>query len=263
MTATRDLAGQYDTFGATHVGRVRKVNEDSFLVRPEAGIWAVADGMGGHAGGEFASAAVVEALEVIAPQPHAPALLTACMEALAGANGRIRRWSAGNGGATVGTTVVTLLVFDDLFTCLWSGDSRVYCARDRRIVQLSRDHTEAESLVASGLLTPAEARSWPRRNVVTRAVGVFEEPMLEREAGTLKPGDVFILCSDGLTDHVEPEEILDAVTRQDAAAACRTLVDLTLERGAVDNVTVVVMRYRPDNAAADGSPADPRRSPWE
>ncbi len=124
----------------------------------------------------------------------------------------------------------------------------VYRARKSRIEQLSVDHTEVQQLVESGTITAEEARSWPGRNVITRAIGAEDSPELEMLHGTLEPGDAFVLCSDGLTNHVSDQEILTAVLRYSPQAACDDLIELTLTRGATDNVTVVVVRFDPTAA---------------
>ncbi|WP_293865848.1 protein phosphatase 2C domain-containing protein [uncultured Alsobacter sp.] len=239
----------FDTFGATHAGRVRDHNEDSFCLRPDSGLWVVADGMGGHAAGEVASAAIVEVLGAVGPQESAANLMKACDDGLAEANARIRAYAAQRSHGVMGATVAVLLTFGEHFACVWSGDSRVYLVRQHTILQVTRDHTEAEDLLAQGVLTEAEAKAWPRRNVITRAIGVFEEPMLDHRHGELEPGDIFVLCSDGLTGHVEPDEILAAVSRRRAEIAVGELIGMTLDRGAKDNVTVVVIRYRPEDGA--------------
>ena len=123
-------------------------------------------------------------------------------------------------GVTIGTTVTILLTFDGYFACVWSGDSRMYVVRDGGISQISRDHTEAEDLLAEGVITAEEAQSWVGKNVITRAIGVTEFPELEVATGTINPGDVFVICTDGLTRHVPDEEILES-TR---ASTARTSV---------------------------------------
>jgi protein phosphatase len=148
-------------------------------------------------------------------------------------------------GGTIGTTIAVLLAYDSRFACVWSGDSRIYLVRDRAIIPQSRDHTEVQELIAEGRLKPEEARTWPRRNVVTRAIGVHVDPELEMRDGVLQAGDAFVLCSDGLTAHVEDSEILREVTTNTSQRACDALIALTLARGAADNVTVVVARYQP------------------
>lgn len=238
----RDVLAQFDAGAASDVGRVRKVNEDAFLVRSERGLWAVADGMGGHEGGQFASGLVVDTLSRMPPPRNVGDLVSGCAALIGEANERIYAASRANGG-TIGTTVAILLAQGRQFACIWSGDSRVYLVRDGKLAQVTRDHTEAQDLVAQGVLTPEQAKRWPRRNVITRAIGVGDDPELEMERGDLAPNDVFVICSDGLTNHVEDHEILTAATAPQPDFAARALVDLTLARGATDNVTVVVVRY--------------------
>jgi serine/threonine protein phosphatase PrpC len=229
--------------GATHVGRVRKRNEDSFITLPHIGVAAVSDGMGGHEAGDVPSAAVVRALGRIGPQPSAVALLQSCEAALNDANREIRDIAASRRLATIGATVVALLNFERHYACLWAGDSRAYLVRRGEIAQITRDHTEVAQLVANGVLTPQEAKLWPRRNVITRAVGAADALQLELASGEIEPGDIFVLCSDGLTGHVEAEEIAATARRGAPETACAALIDLALERGGSDNVTVVVMQH--------------------
>ncbi len=238
---------RFETGAATHVGKLRERNEDNYLARPDVGIWTVADGMGGHAAGDFASATLVEELRTIDQPSSASELLVLCEERVLKANARLRRIARDRGGAIMGSTIAALLVYEQHFACLWSGDSRIYMVRDGQIRQISRDHTEVEELIAEGVLDEKEAKSWPRRNVVTQAIGIDDDPKLEMRSGMLEPDDVFVLCSDGLTLHVEDGEILDHVQAGPPQAACDKLIALTLDRGAEDNVTVIVVRNRPDD----------------
>jgi len=241
----------FDSAAATDAGRVRRENEDSCLARPDAGIWAVADGMGGHSAGALASAIVIEELRAIGAAGSAADLLALCEARVLAANARLRELARSRGVGVVGATLAVLLAHGTDYACVWSGDSRVYRIRGGAILQLSRDHTEVQDLIASGVLRPERAASWPRRNIVTRAIGVHDTPELDIEQGGLEIGDVFVLCSDGLTEHVEDREILSAVVGEASAqAACDRLLALTLERGAQDNVTVVVVRYGPSGSRA-------------
>jgi serine/threonine protein phosphatase PrpC len=235
----------FETGAATHVGKVRQRNEDSYLARPETGIWAVADGMGGHESGDLASHTVIEALESIQAAPSARDLLSLCEDRIFDANARLKEIGRQRGGIIIGTTITVLLVFDSYFACVWSGDSRIYMVREGRITQLSRDHTEVQDLLMSGAITPEEARTWPDGNVITHAIGVADVPELEMTSGPLNAGDLFVMCSDGLTQHVEDDEILQCVSASTSQQACERLIVLTLERGAVDNVTVIVVRFSP------------------
>jgi protein phosphatase len=245
----------FETGSGTHAGKVRQHNEDRYLVLPDFGLWAVADGMGGHDSGDYASQTIVDALGTIGPPSSAAELLARTEQQIAAANTRLREVGRDRGDRVIGATLAVLLSFDRHYACVWSGDSRIYVVRGGAITQLSRDHTEVQELLAEGAITEAEARRWPRSNVVTRAIGVFDSPQLELTSGPLRDGDCFVICSDGLTQHVSDDEILRCVLDNAAQPACDALIALTLERGATDNVTVVVARYRarpaPTAAAAD------------
>lgn len=234
-----------ETAALSHVGNVRKLNEDSYIARPEIGLWSVADGMGGHDAGDLASQSVVNALAEL-PQPDsAPDLLGSFETAIIETNAKLRAEAAKRGENTViGCTLVVLIIFGDVYACIWSGDSRLYRIRNQRIEQITRDHTEVQDLLDSGVLTPSEAENWPRRNVITRAIGVADEPELEMIQGRLEDGDIFLLCSDGLTGHVEDGEILAESGARTLERFCERLIELTLLRGAKDNVTVVATSCR-------------------
>jgi protein phosphatase len=246
----------FETGSATHVGVVRQRNEDSFLTRPEVGVWAVADGMGGHEAGDFASQTVIAALESIKAQGSAAELLSACEASVADANRRLTEFRSARGGIIAGATVAVLLIYQDHYACVWSGDSRIYLIRGADITQLSHDHTELEELLERGLITPEAAKHWPGQNAITRAIGVADEAELEVISGPIEAGDSFLICSDGLTRHVTDQEILQLIDANVPQQACDRLIDLTLERGAVDNVTVIVTRYQPAAPTNDsGGPA--------
>ena len=233
---------------ATHVGKARQQNEDNYLVLTESGVWAVADGMGGHSAGDLASFTVVDELRRIVPASSAAELLADCEARIVDANNRLRKITDERQGGIIGTTVAVLLVYEEFFACIWAGDSRLYRIRKSGIEQLSVDHTEAQELLAEGKLTAEEARSWLRRNVITRAIGTYDDLELEMINGTLEHDDVFVICSDGLTTHVEDQEILALANNNPPQRACDLLISLTLDRGATDNVTVVIVRF--DTAAA-------------
>jgi protein phosphatase len=238
-----DALRLFDSGATTDVGKVRSHNEDAFLVNPERGVWAVADGMGGHEAGSLASTTVVEALRKVAGPAPLEELIIQCRRQLGHANRRLLDIAMEKRGMIIGTTVAALLIDDETYACVWSGDSRIYLIRDDEIARLSRDHTEVAELIAEGVLSEEEALTWPRRNVVTRAIGVHEEVELEICQDRFEKGDIFLICSDGLTTHVNDAEILAHVRGNGAQSACDALVALTIERGATDNVTVVVVRY--------------------
>jgi protein phosphatase len=229
---------------ASHPGLVRQQNEDGYLALPESGVWAVADGMGGHVAGKFASSTVIKSLVSIGTPVSASDLLARFEDRVLLANNYLKEVARERGHSVIGATVAALLAFDSYYACVWLGDSRVYLVRGGRISQLSRDHTEVQELVEKGVLSREEARAFPGRNVVTRAIGVFDAAELELDHGVLQDGDCFVVCSDGLTTHVEDEEIRGIAMGRDAQDACDELVALALKRGGTDNVTVVVVQCR-------------------
>jgi protein phosphatase len=167
------------------------------------------------------------------------------MERLTRANEKILAHAAELNNGTVGATIVSLLIHEQEFACIWSGDSRVYLMRGGQLVQQSRDHTEVRALLDAGSITEEEAKDWPRKNVITRAIGVGPEPQCDIVTGQLEVGDVFLLCSDGLNEHIEDTEIAQALASRPPQEACDLLVQETLNRGARDNVTVIAMRCMP------------------
>lgn len=232
----------YRSAALTDVGRVRRHNEDAFLERPELGLWAVADGMGGHAYGEVASALIVEALGELAPAAGFAEGAEALLDALSTANARIRQEAEARGVALMGSTAVALLLGGRRALALWAGDSRLYRLRGGVLERLSRDHSYVQELVDAGLLTEAEAEEHPLSHVVTRSVGTAERLVVEAREFELAAGDCFLLCSDGLTRPVADAELAERLAPEEPAAAARALVALALARGGPDNVTAVVVR---------------------
>lgn len=233
---------RFDTGAVTHSGCVRDHNEDRYLAAPDHGIWLVADGMGGHFGGDVAAQIMVDEAASVNRAATAPDLHARFHDRVARANDAIRDHSQRNEGVTIGTTLASLLIHDRSFVASWCGDSRIYLLREGKLHQVSRDHTEVQELLDTGAITHEQAENWPRRNVITRAIGVHEQAHVEDRFGDLQDRDTFILCSDGLTGHVSDDEIAGLVRGQSAQRACDALLNLTLERGANDNVTLIVVR---------------------
>lgn len=236
-------APPFESYGISHRGRVRRLNEDSYLIDPESGLWLVADGMGGHDAGEVASASIVDHLATIGIASSAPDLRARFEDRLSRAHAEIRKLSRER-GVTIGSTIVALLVMDGHFVCLWSGDSRIYLVREGAITQVSRDHTEVQELLDRGMISETEARNWPRRNIITRAIGVSDEIVVDFQHGEILPGDVFVLASDGLTAHVSDAEIEAAVVSATPRQVCERLLAKVLERGGTDNVTIVLVKMQ-------------------
>jgi protein phosphatase len=247
------MSSRFETGAATHTGRVRAENEDAHIVLPEAGLWAVSDGMGGHEAGGLASSTIVRGLGSIKPQSSVAHLLAVCEECVLGANDYLNQIGKERGGVIVGATLAVLLAQGADYACLWAGDSRIYRVREGEIRQISRDHTEVQALIDQRIFTPLEGKAWPRRSVITRAIGVSPDPGLEVENGILLDGDAFVICSDGLTEHVSDSEIAKLVSTRPSQDACDHLVALSLERGGTDNVTVIVVRCQDFNPAPSGN----------
>ena len=228
-------------YQATDVGRLRPTNEDALAVLGE-NTYLVADGMGGHAAGEIASHALVGALKRALRDEPFPWNEKALSEAIRMANECILDLAQEQPEYRgMGTTATVLHIHDG--RAYWShvGDSRLYLLRDGILQQLTRDHTYVEGLVEQGMITREEARAHPKRNLLTRAVGVSQK--IEVDAGRLfpRPGDRFLLCTDGLTNMVEEERIPGLL--QDAANPAETLVRAALEAGGRDNITAIVLVY--------------------
>lgn len=239
--------------GVSHPGLVRELNEDSFLVKPDSGIWLVADGMGGHEAGEKASACIVDHLSGVGVSVSLKDLRARFFDRITSANREIFDASQAKDGSIMGSTVAALLTYGDEFACVWSGDSRVYQIRDGALRSISRDHTEVQELLDRQLISAEEARNWHNKNVITRAIGVTPDIDIEVKYGTAEVGDMYILCSDGLTEHLSDQEILDLAYGRMPAEACETLLAATIERGAVDNVTIIVINCRSESSTLPAS----------
>jgi serine/threonine protein phosphatase PrpC len=249
---------QVQAFGLTHVGRQRQHNEDTFLVADEARLYLVADGMGGHAAGEIASRIAVDSIsefilhtkEDDGTWPHAydenyRRTTNRLMAAVRLANTRVleaMRKDARLRG--MGTTVVACLADDTTMSVAHVGDSRAYLIRNGQLSRLTNDHSWVFEQVQAGMLTEAEAEKHPLRNVITRALGGALSVSPDAAEVEAHPGDVYLLCSDGLTGMVPEEEILRVVTDSsgDIEKACQELIDTANERGGLDNVTAILVR---------------------
>jgi serine/threonine protein phosphatase PrpC len=235
----------FDCAIRTHVGLKRKLNEDSVLGLTEKGLWAVADGMGGHEAGEVASAKVVEALGQLPDGQHPEELAGLAVKALQRVNQELMELAFdGLEQKTIGSTVVGLAIGDGQYRCFWAGDSRAYRVRDGGIAQLSRDHSLVQDLIAAKMLEPEDAESHPNANVITRAVGASEDLKVDTVGGVAFSGDIFILGSDGLTRMVSQVEILAALYSKPIEEAADSLLEKVLERGAPDNVSFVIVRVQ-------------------
>ncbi|MGR8921067.1 MAG: PP2C family protein-serine/threonine phosphatase [Gammaproteobacteria bacterium] len=242
-TPARDAAFTWTSTAITDVGRVRKLNEDSVLDRGDEGLWVVADGMGGHSAGDLASQLIINSLGKVGCAEDLANFVDDVEQAVLSVNERLFEVANAH-NQTSGSTVVILLARGRYAVAMWAGDSRLYRLRDGTIEQLTTDHTQVEMYIEKGLIDRADAEGHPSGNMVTRAVGVTDHLLLEMDMFELADGDRYLLCSDGLDKHVKDEEIGRILGDGDTAAAARTLIDETLERGAVDNVTVCIVDFR-------------------
>ncbi len=229
-----------NTFGLTHEGLVRPANEDSMILRDDAGVWVVADGMGGHQNGRWASQSIVSQVERAALNGDFDRNLDAIAGAVLAANQDILAASR-QSGQRMGSTVVALYLDQGRMACLWAGDSRIYLLRSRSLIRLTRDHTQVEDMVEAGLLRPDETNGHPMAHVISRAVGVDPNLQLDAIQDHVEARDVFLLCSDGLTGVVSDDEIAERLTQYSPSQACQRLLELCLSRGAPDNVTMVAV----------------------
>ena len=238
------MSTSWTSSAVTHVGLVRQINEDAFLERPDIGIWAVADGMGGHHAGDVASSSIVRALNDTHPSDRLSQYVNDIEDRLIGVNSRLRQMAAEhNDNRTIGSTIIALVALEQHCAILWAGDSRAYRMREGEITQLTRDHSQVEEMVERGLLQPEDADHHPASNVITRAVGASDVLYVDVDLHELKSGDRYLLCSDGLYKHLDSNDIGEQLkSEQSLQQITQNLVDLTLDRGASDNVTVVLMQ---------------------
>ncbi|MGD9614998.1 MAG: PP2C family serine/threonine-protein phosphatase [Alphaproteobacteria bacterium] len=249
-------ADRYRSSAATHVGMVRSRNEDNFVNRPDLGIWAVADGAGGHDAGDVAARIVTDVLSDVPPGLAASELLAEARLRLAAAHDSIRAEAARRGAhAILATTIVVLLAHRDHYACLWAGDSRAYLLRDGRLGLLSHDHSLVQELVDAGALRPEQALHHPRANVITRAVGADSRKLeLDKVSDRLRSGDRFLLCSDGVSKILSEDNIALLLGSKTGSPA-KQIIAAALDRGADDNVTAVTVEvlHLPETAASEAA----------
>ncbi len=225
----------------SHVGCIREVNEDGYLTRSDLGIWAVADGMGGHKQGAYASSLIVKELGCIQRPGNARDLLRAVDSTLSRCHRTLVDHAAGE-SQICGSTIVALLVFDRDFAVVWAGDSRLYRLRKGRLDQLTHDHSYVQTLVASGKLTPDAARHHPFANRLTHAIGADKKLRLDVQDGKIDEEDLFLICSDGLTGMVDDAAIQDIMAEHNLHHAADRLIEAALTAGGRDNITVILVR---------------------
>ena len=233
----------FECVSRTHVGLRRKVNEDALLVRTEHGLWAVADGMGGHEAGEVASGMIVDALSRLQITDEPEQVVGDAVAALGRVNRQLIELAhADPRPKTIGSTVVGLAIQSSRVGLFWAGDSRAYRLRGGALQRLSRDHSLVQGLVDAGMLEPEEAEHHPDANVITRAVGAATSLTVDTLFDEVASGDCYLLASDGLTRVINDVELGAALGEPSLEAIANGLIDTVLERGAPDNVSLVIIR---------------------
>ena len=259
----------YESAGATHKGMRREHNEDSYLVDPDLGLYVVCDGMGGHQAGDVASRLAVDAIqkrlaETLAnAKQDAESLGNTVLDALNHANQTIRRSPLfDRQQANMGTTVALVLTRGDSAIVAHVGDSRVYRLRGGKLIALTRDHSFLQAQVGAGFVSKEEARLSHNRNLVTRALGM--EATIAADVGNSRvaPGDVYLICSDGLNTMVSDNDIEIAVNelQENLDLAGQVLVQVANDHGGHDNITLVLLKAQSMAAPAPAA-ASPRPAP--
>ncbi|OGQ22295.1 MAG: hypothetical protein A3I05_06820 [Deltaproteobacteria bacterium RIFCSPLOWO2_02_FULL_44_10] len=246
---------QVEIYGLTDVGKRREKNEDSFLINPALKLCMVADGMGGHLGGERASKIAVHTVEEVLVELEkdpettleegadiVPSDYKSYLQyAISIASNHIYEESTKELKLKgMGTTSVVLLFRDNAAYVANVGDSRAYLVSDGKIAQITKDHSLVGEQLRAGFLTEDDAKQHRLKNVITRSVGFQETVVADIEVRDVQVGDIFLLCSDGLSNLIESHEIRDVVANNALEDACKRLIDLANERGGDDNITVVL-----------------------
>ncbi|GJL52110.1 MAG: protein phosphatase [Nitrospirales bacterium] len=245
---------KWQGWGQTDIGRVRKVNQDTFAIHPTLNLWIVADGMGGHAGGEIASQFVIETIGPFVEQQQAnkKSLTTEDREqllcdALTATNQAIRTHAREYPEYSgMGTTAVVLQITEEnpwQATIAHVGDSRAYLIQDDTITLLTRDHSLVEDRIDLGIITRDEALTHPLRHVLTKGLGIEASVEASVQTKPLQPTDKILLCSDGLTKMMTDEEFFNVIRQHNHSLknACQQLVETANRLGGDDNITVVLV----------------------
>jgi type VI secretion system protein ImpM len=234
---------RWHSWACSTVGKLRKINEDGYLERPEIGLWAVADGMGGHQAGDVASQTIVNALAGVPASDTLETLMTHVIACLQQVNAELLNMANEFGpGQIIGSTVVVMLAVAHQYASIWVGDSRLYCYRNGVLSQLTHDHSLTAELSQEGISTEVECADSVHGHIITRALGAQPELSLDTITHEAQDDDVYLLCSDGLVNELTSQEITTILSQGECHESAQRLIDLALARGARDNVTVIVVR---------------------
>jgi serine/threonine protein phosphatase PrpC len=224
---------------------VRTKNEDSILLLPEESLWVVADGMGGHHAGDFASQTITQNLGLFKQQVNLDDSILLLEENVINSNTIIRRKSENLGrNTTIGSTVICLYVWRNYAFTFWAGDSRLYRFRNNKFERLTEDHSYVEELVKMGKIDARDAENHPAANVVLKAVGIDELLRMDFDYFELLDDDIFIICSDGLYKDMDERAMVSVIQENtgDMGLLAQTLLDASLNAGGTDNTTIIALK---------------------
>lgn len=248
-TASNDqqspISFQVYSHGVTDTGLVRTKNEDSILVHDDENVWIVADGMGGHHAGDFASQTITNNLSLFKQHSSLDDSILLLEENILNSNSIIRKKSYKLGrNATIGSTVVCVYIWHNFLFTFWAGDSRLYRYRDSQLERLTEDHSYVEELVRMGKIEPRDAEEHPAANVVLKAVGIDDNLCMDFEYFEMQEGDIYIICSDGLYKDLDEEKLTPIIESQldDMTELADALLASALEAGGTDNTSIITMK---------------------
>ncbi len=233
--------------GVTHTGHVRTRNEDSILVNEDEHVWIVADGMGGHHAGDFASQTITNNLSLFKQHASLDDSILLLEENILNSNSIIRKKSYKLGrNATIGSTVVCVYVWNNLLFTFWAGDSRLYRFRNGQLERLTEDHSYVEELVRMGKIDAREAEEHPAANVVLKAVGIDDRLCMDFEYFELVDEDIYIICSDGLYKDLDETRFAPIIEAHadDMTALSEALLEKSLDAGGTDNTSIITLKIK-------------------
>ena len=231
--------------GVTNTGHVRTRNEDSILLLDDEGIWLVADGMGGHHAGDFASQTIARNMGLYKQQGALEDSVLLLEENILNSNAIIREKSSKLGkNATIGSTVVCTYIWQNYLFTFWAGDSRLYRYRENKFERLTEDHSYVEELVRMGKIEAKDAESHPAANVVLKAVGIDDELSMDFDYFELLNNDIFIICSDGLYKDLDESTIATIISENndDMLELSQSLLSRSLDAGGTDNTSIITLK---------------------
>jgi serine/threonine protein phosphatase PrpC len=237
------------SFGYTHQGYYRQRNEDALLVQPERGLWVVCDGMGGHQAGDYASNWIVERLSDVELPARVGGMVNALKTSLTECNRHLREHARSNDLGQIGSTVALLVIHSDRAMVLWAGDSRVYRLRNGKLRQMTEDHSYAREVARNTGKEMEDGQ--PGSQAITRAVGANDELQLDCLVLEARPGDVWVLCSDGVSGSLDKAEMIDVLDSAEDPA--RALVERALENDSRDNCTAISVHIHDSHLSAPSS----------